>query len=441
MVIEPEYVVKKALRMGAQDAVAMAATKRTVQLKFVNNEVAVSQSWMEDKLEIFLSVDKKLASTTITTQDKKGIDSVLEKLLSRARATAPKEDYHGIAPGPFRYRKINGTYDKRIASLEGYGELVEEAVNACRETGAARASGVLEADTFSSILSTSNGVSAADSGTIIALSIRAFAGKGGSGHGVSCGRTMRDFKPVEAGRRAAQIAAKAGNPRPGKKGRYRVLFDPLAFAPLVEVAGEAASIFAVEAGFSFLAGKLHKKVGNENFTLIDDGTLEGGLLSRSFDDEGVPTRRNVVVEKGVLKGYLHNTSTAKKYGTNTTANAGLISPRPWNLILSPGSCGKTEMLEELGSGIYITNVWYTRFQNYRTGDFSTVPRDGIFLVEKGEIKGSLKGIRISDNLQRIFKSIDCLSKDVQQVRSWEVRGSVTTPWLIVDDVQITRATR
>lgn len=436
--MNPEEVVEKALGMGAQDAVANLVTGKTVQVKFVNDEVAVSQNWVEEKLEIFLSVDKRLASTTVTKQDGKGVEDVLEKLLSRARVTAPKEDYHGIARGPFKYRRIEGIYDRRILSLE-HAEVLEEALEACREAGAARASGVLEAGVFSTSLSTSNEVSAHDEGTFIMLSIRAFSDKGGSGHAVSCARTLRDFRAKEAGTKAGEIAALAADPKAGREGRYRVLFDPLAFAPIVESAGKAASIFAVEAGFSFLPGKLGEKAGNENFTLIDDATLPRGLLSRPFDDEGVPTRRNVIVDKGVLRSHLHNTSTARKYRTATTANAGLLSPRPWNVILSPGGLSREEMLAELGSGLYVTNVWYTRFQNYVTGDFSTVPRDGIFLVRKGEIEGSIRGIRISDNMRRIFGSILGLSKESRQVRSWEVQGSVTSPWVIVEDVRMTKS--
>jgi PmbA protein len=440
MLAEPEYVLKKALSLGAQEVVVNAESRGTVQVKFVNDQVAVSQSWSEDKLDIFLALDKRLVSTTITHQDQRSMDRVLEKLLSRVRVTAPKEEYNGIAEGPFKYKKVTGCYDKKVTAMENHGDLIKEAIQASKEEGADRASGVLETGVYSRSILTSNGVAAAEEGTTLFLSIRAFADDG-SGHGVSCARKLNKFDPKDAGRRAGEIACQGKKPVTGRKGEYRALFDPLAFAPLVEVTGEAASVFSVEAGFSYLADKLGKRVGNDNITLVDDGRLENGLLSRSFDEEGVPTQRNVILQKGVLMRYLHNTSTARRYGTETTANAGLISPHPWNLVLHPGKGKREERLQELGNGIYITNTWYTRFQNYRTGDFSTVPRDGIFLVEDGEIKASLKGIRISDNLPRIFKSVEWASKDREQIRSWEVGGSVTSPWVIVDGLRITRATR
>jgi PmbA protein len=438
--MDTEKIVDIALDMGAQDVVAQAVREHTVQVKFVNSQSEVAQGWNQDRLEIFLNVDRRITSTTITPRNSREVRDVLRRLISRARVLAPKEDYRGIAQGPFRYRRIKGLYDGDLAELQDYAGITERAIEACLAAGASRAAGILETAVFTRELCTSGGVKAEDTGTSVLLSIRGFGEDGGSGHAVACARELGKFDPEGAGSEAGRIAALADNPREGEKGRFKVLFHPLAFAPILESAGEAASIFAVEAGLSFLRGKLHERVGGENFTLIDDATLEGGLLSRSFDAEGVPTRRNIVVERGVLKMYLHNTSTAKKYGVETTANAGLLSPRPWNILLPPGDVREEDILDELGNGIYVTNVWYTRFQNYTAGDFSTVPRDGMFLVEDGEIKGSLGGVRISDNMKRIFNNITFLSRETRQIQSWEVRGCVLTPWAVVDGVGMSRAT-
>jgi PmbA protein len=158
-----------------------------------------------------------------------------------------------------------------------------------------------------------------------------------------------------------------------------------------------------------------------------------------FDDEGVPTRETAIIKSGILKNYLHNTSTAKKYKTKTTANAGLIVPSPINTILEEGNMPKEKLFKEIDNGLYITNVWYTRFQNYLTGDFSTIPRDGIFLIIDGEIAKSLKGIRISDNLQRILENIIGLSNKSEWIIWWGLENQipVLTPHVLVKDVNIT----
>jgi PmbA protein len=76
---------------------------------------------------------------------------------------------------------------------------------------------------------------------------------------------------------------------------------------------------SVYRGASFLAGKLGQQIAGSNVTVIDDGTMVGGFGTSPFDGEGIPTRRTVVIENGVLRSYLLNTYTAKKLGLETTA--------------------------------------------------------------------------------------------------------------------------
>ncbi|RLF79970.1 TldD/PmbA family protein, partial [Thermococci archaeon] len=81
------------------------------------------------------------------------------------------------------------------------------------------------------------------------------------------------------------------------------------------------------------------------------------------------------------------------------------------------------------------------FQNYVTGDFSTIPRDGAFLIENGEIVKPIRNIRVSDNFQHILENIATLGKDLYHVHWWEVTTPVFTPYVLVKNVEITKATK
>jgi len=201
--------------------------------------------------------------------------------------------------------------------------------------------------------------------------------------------------------------------------------------------GVMASAYYVMVQLSIFVDKLRQKVASENVTLIDvPGAYS--MSHRVFDDEGAPTRENVIIEKGVLKTYLHNTSTAKIFKTATTGNAGIVSPTPWNLEMDPGEMSKEELIKEVKHGLYLTNTWYTRFQNQATGDFSTIPRDGIFQIENGEIKQSLKNIRISDNALKMLNNIVEVSRERQHVHWWvEADPPSLSPYILMKDVQIT----
>jgi len=140
-----------------------------------------------------------------------------------------------------------------------------------------------------------------------------------------------------------------------------------------------------------------------------------------------------------LKTYLHNSTTAKKFGAETTGNAGLIEPLPWNMVVEAGEKPFANLIGEVDKGIYVTNDWYLRYQNYRTGDFSTIPRDGMFLIEKGEIAASIRELRISDNMLRILQKIIGLSKSRSWIKWWEVDVPTLVPYALVEDLNFTKS--
>ncbi|NJE84255.1 TldD/PmbA family protein [Thermococcus sp. CX2] len=434
-----EFILKKAKELGFGDVVVLGYEMDRRQVRFANNEITVAKNWHERKVELFVELEKRIAGTSITELSEENIERTLKALLSTLKNMSPKEDYYGIAEGPFKYRDIPETFDKAIVELDEPNEYVETAINAALEEGAKRVAGVLYTDHNRLYLTTSNGVEAFDEGTGIEISVRAFIGDLESGHGTNSVRVLKKFDPESAGRKAGEIASLARNPEQGPEGKFDVIFDPLAFANLLSYMSFMTSAFAAEAGFSFLVGKLGQTVAAEGVTIKDVGNIPNAYGTRKFDDEGVPTRETTIIESGTFKTFLLNTSLAKKYGTETTANAGLTMPHAWNILLEPGDYSKDELFEDVRRGIYITNVWYTRFQNYVKGDFSTIPRDGIFLVENGELK-PIRNIRVSDNFQRILENITALGKELHHIHWWEVRTPVFTPYVLVKDVGITRAT-
>ena len=108
--------------------------------------------------------------------------------------------------------------------------------------------------------------------------------------------------------------------------------------------------------------------------------------------------------------------------------------------MGTGNMDKDEMFKEIKKGLFLTNTWYTRFQNYTKGDFSTIPRDGVFLVENGEIKESLKDLRLSDNALSMLGNIVGVSKERKHVHWWgEADPPSLAPYLLIKDVHITKS--
>ncbi len=123
------------------------------------------------------------------------------------------------------------------------------------------------------------------------------------------------------GRKAAERAIRRLGAVKVETQRVPVIFEPRIARSLLGNIFDAVDGRAIYRKASFLAGKLGEKIADERITLIDDGTIPGLFGSSPFDDEGVPTRRTPVIERGVLKNYLLNTYTARKLDMKTTGNA------------------------------------------------------------------------------------------------------------------------
>ncbi len=451
------YAKEKFLRGKVDDVIIYVFQNDSGQIKFVNNKVAKTSVESAANMEIFFAKDKRVIKTTVKDVGGKSvdginfmnvnvakckIDGVVKSSLKFVKYVKPKDDYYGIAKGPFKYKKSIDTYDPKLMNLgEKQVDLTYEGINAALKAGAKRCSGICETHFAETFFLTSGGAEVGDRGTSLYFSIRALLDGEASGHMNCAERLLRNADVRGAGEFAGTVAKSARNPISGRAGKYDIIFAPLAFGVFLDHIGNATSMFDVDAGISFFNDKLNKKVAGSHVNIYDDATLPGGLNSSSFDAEGVPTQKTVLVDKGELKNYLFNTSLARKYKTKTTGNAGITAPSPWNIVLAPGDLNKDELFREAKDALYVTNVWYTRFQNMVTGEFSTVPRDGIFLIKDGELAKSLKGIRIHDSMLNILKNIRLIANDSKQMYSWEINTPAITPHVLVRNVGVTKPTK
>jgi len=432
-----EDVVKKGKALGADEVIAKTTLGRYRQTRFSNNQIDISVAWNDYATDVVLTWKKRVVASLI--RNFQNVDESVTRLFKLAKVSKENPLHGGFATGKFRYQKSKA--DKALGTLENPAEYVFEAINAAKkEAGpATNAGGVLLTRLDDVYLVSSEGPMGEDHRSSIELSIRAFSQKEASGHGVECGSTIKGFDPASAGRKAGEIAKLAKNPKAGVEGRYDVIFDPLLAGHLVDMWGSMTSAYSVMIQQSIFVNKLEQKVAS-NIVTLRDIPASYSLGNRVFDDEGVPAKENVLISKGMLKTYLHNTSTAKIFKAETTGNAGIVMPTPWSVEMDAGNMTKDEMLQEVKRGLYLTNTWYTRFQNYATGDFSTIPRDGMFLIEKGEIKQSWKNIRLSDNALKMLTNIVGASKERQQVHWWGFDWGLPaiSPYVLMKDVQITR---
>ncbi|MFP3984566.1 MAG: TldD/PmbA family protein [Candidatus Bathyarchaeia archaeon] len=431
-----EAIVKKGKTLGADEVLAKTTFGKYQQTRFSNNEIDITVAWNDYVTDVALAWKKRLVATQI--RNFQNTDKIIEHLFKLAKVSKENPTYGGIAKGTFKYP--NPVADKQLQELENPSDYVLEAIEASKKEAGkdVNTGGILYTKHEDVYLVSSEGPTGQDARSAIELSIRAFSQIDASGHGVECCATLKNFNPTRAGKKAGKIAELAKNPKQGEEGKYDIIFDPLFVGSLLSTWGGMASAYNVMIQLSIFVNKLGQKVASDIVTLRDKPS-EYSVNNRVFDDEGFPIQENVIINSGMLKTYLHNTSTSKIFKTETTGNAGLVQPTPWNLEMDPGDMKKDELFSEVKRGLYLTNTWYTRFQNYVTGDFSTIPRDGIFLIEKGEIKQAWKDLRLSDNALRLLNQIAGISKERQHVHWWlEADPPSLSPYILAKEVQMTR---
>lgn len=431
-----EAIVKKGKALGADEIIASTVFGEYRQSRFSNNQIDIGAAWNDYTTNVMLTWKKRMVVTQI--KDFQEVNKTIKQLVRLAKVSKENPMYGGVVQGKFKYPKPMA--DRSIREIEDPSEYVYEALEtAKKEAGKNLESGGILSTKYERVfLVSSEGPEGLDERSAIELSIRAFFQREASGHGVECSSSLKDFNPARAGEKAGEIAKLAKNPKAGKPGYYDVIFDPLFFGSIIGVYGSMGSAYNVMVKMSVFAKKLGEKLAPEIVTMRDNPG-KYSVNCRVFDDEGAPAEETVFIEKGVLKTYFYNTSTAKIFKTETTGHAGLVVPMPWSLEIDPGDMSRDEIFKEVKKGLYLTNTWYTRFQNYATGDFSTIPRDGIFLIKNGEIRQSWKQIRLSGNVLSILKNITRISKERQQVHWWlEADPPSLSAYVLAKNLQITK---
>ncbi|MFQ5819748.1 MAG: TldD/PmbA family protein [Candidatus Heimdallarchaeota archaeon] len=440
-----QLALSKAEELGMDDAITNAQRILSYQVRFANDQIVVTKRWSDTSLNIFLVKNKRIIASELMDIEPEALEASIENLAKFVRSMQPNEEYRGITEGPFTYPTLEGLYDKTLAELgENSIDLVEAAINAALAEGAKRTAGVFLYSIMDQFLTSNKSVEAQAQVTNFEFRIRAFVDETASGQGLAVGRLLKTLDAEAVGSEAGQIAKLADGGKAGVPGRYNAIFHPAVAADIIAANATAANPFAMEAGTSWLQNKVGTKIGSELVSVTDDAHVPNGLGSALFDAEGHPTQKTLIIEKGTLKGVIYNTSTARKAGTESTGNAGLVSPSNHNVVFEPGGHSFEELLERACEGgnqaIYVTNCWYLRYTSMLDGTFSVIPRDGMFLIEKGEITRPIRELRISDDMLTMLANVDAMENQTTQIRSWEVDTPTFIPTVLVKDVNFSAGT-
>jgi len=232
---------------------------------------------------------------------------------------------------------------------------------------------------------------------------------------MTVGRRLAALEAPEAvGRRAAERALRRLGARRVATCEVPVIFDPLTAPSLLRQLAGCVSGYAIYRQSSFLAGKLGEDIASPAITAIDDGRKPGGLGSRPFDGEGLPSRRNTLLDRGRLATYLLDSYSARKVGGESTGSATRSAGSapgvgPTNLWIEPGDRTLDEIIADTPRGLLVTELIGMGF-NPVTGDYSRGAA-GMW-IEGGEIAYPVEEITIASNFGEMLRTIDAVGSDL-----------------------------
>jgi TldD protein len=228
---------------------------------------------------------------------------------------------------------------------------------------------------------------------------------------------MRSNDPEAVAEQAVRRVLLTLTASPAPAGKMTVVMSSEAGGTMVhEACGHGLEADLVEKGLSVYGGKIGEQVASTLVTVIDDGTMESRYGSSQYDDEGVPCQKNVLIENGILKGYMNDRLSAKKLGMQLSGNGRRESykhkpvTRMTNTYIAPGPHDAEEIIKEVKKGLFARKMGGGQV-NTATGDFVFEVSEG-YMIEDGKIGKAVKGATLTGNGPEVLKNIDRVGNDL-----------------------------
>jgi len=429
-------MLAEARRRGATSADAFVVEDQSFSAQVRLGQVDTVKHAREQHLSLRVFVGQSVAAASTSDLSRESVSRLVDEAVSLARITSPDE----LSGLPEASELAASVPSLDLADPTGHDLDPEAKIELARRCEAAALAADpritnSEGGDFGDrraryAYATSHGFHGEYETSSFSISASPVAVQGGemqrdSWYHVSRKRAALD-SPEAVGRVAASRALRRLGARRVKTTEVPVVFDPETAASLVRHVAGAASGPALYRSASFLVGKLGEAIAAPSVTIVDDGTIPGALGSRPFDGEGLPVRRTLVVERGVLRSYLLDTYSGKKLGMPSTHHGARdgsgVSVSTTNLYLAAGDTDPGDIVKGVREGLYVTELIGFGV-NGVTGDYSR-GAVGIW-IENGELTYPVEEITVAGNLLAMWKSVEAVGNDLV------LRDRTSAPTLLI----------
>lgn len=425
-----QELVTRCLEAGASAAEIYLSEGSESEIEIRDGVVDTLTSGQPRSVGIRVWRGQRSASTTGTDFSEATLQTLIQDALELAQLSDPVD---GITLAPkallaketpnldlFDQTHVQRSMDEKIALA-----VAAEAAAMAADPRITVSGGASYSDgTHAYALATSDGFIGEDRSSWAAVGVQVIADDADhrkrNGSWYSVARFADDLMPSEElGKRAAQRAVEHLGAGPIPTATLPVVFDPYMAASLFSALFGAISGGAIERGSSYLADAEGTAIASPLITLIDDPTIPRALGSRPFDGEGLPSKRTVFIQDGVLTGFALNTYNANKLGRQPTGHAsrpssGAPGEASSNLFVQPGTHSLEELIAGVDYGFYCQSMMGFGF-NAATGDFSRGATG--FLIENGKLTRPVSEVTLSGNYKAMLMDIDGVANDLVMDRA------------------------
>jgi predicted Zn-dependent protease len=285
--------------------------------------------------------------------------------------------------------------------------------------------------------------------SVLTTTVR-YADGTGSGWGGGAHWDVAKLDAAAMGRTAMEKARASRNPVAIEPGRYTVILEPTAVGNLVQLLLGAANARSADEGRSFFTkpgggNKIGMKVMDERVTIVSD-PMDDDTASAPFTLDGLPAKRVVWIENGVVKNLAYDRYWAQKTGHEPNAGGGgggfggggggFGGGVPGGIKMLGTDKSLDDLIAETPNGLLVTRFWYIRPVDPRTILFTGLTRDGTFLIENGAISHPVKNFRFNDSPIFLLNNVEAIGPSVR-LAGTEQGGDIAMPSLKAHDFNFT----
>ncbi|HTZ19227.1 MAG TPA: TldD/PmbA family protein [Dissulfurispiraceae bacterium] len=424
-----EYLLKRALSDGGDFADIYAEQRRGTVVQFEDGRMEKAVSGSVSGIGIRLVRDRKTAYAYSNDFSRQ----TLERIADTVRIALSKSNVSGT-PGTLtfnmkrRYPEVHSIiklYPGDV-SMNDKISLVREGDNGARRLGSAvKQVSVVYRDSIRKVqIFSSDGFIAEEERVYTTASAHVITVKGNciqTGYEAAGGlvgfELFDDISVGDIGYRAAERAVRMLDAARAPGGRMPVVISSEAGGTMIhEAIGHGLEADLAQRGLSVYSGKVGQRIASSLITVVDDATLHNKRGSFSFDDEGTPSKRNVLVKDGILMGYMYDKYTAAADGVESSGNGRRESfenkpiPRMTNTFIAPGRTNPDDVIRSVAKGLFVKKMGGGQV-NTVNGDFVFDVQEG-YLIENGQVGDLVRGATLTGNGPQVLESIDMIGSDL-----------------------------